>query len=255
MNQEMMRIWDSIVLSNLQRNPKMANKIAPALGFFREIAEEFVSNVKNMATRTSTGREKRRPSARSRSPLRRLKRSPPRRNWRALPVPTPANHRPPEKPTREESDIPPLDSPKLPSPKRTVYSSILVGNAIDKYFYRKGLANPTFIKCDNTTEALLDISNHIPDEQYGLAVLVFEKAENFDHNANKALAALAQIAHVCKVVGPHNWEGKNMEANFEEIEVEKEEADLKKIGLKIIKEAGREGYPVTARMTKKKLFS
>uniref|UniRef100_A0A914D4D7 Uncharacterized protein n=1 Tax=Acrobeloides nanus TaxID=290746 RepID=A0A914D4D7_9BILA len=65
----------------------MANKIAPALEFFREIAEDLVSNVKNMTTRTSTGREKRRPSAIS------PRRSPPRRDWRALPVPTPATHR------------------------------------------------------------------------------------------------------------------------------------------------------------------
>jgi hypothetical protein len=31
--------------------------------------------------------------------------------------------------------------------------------------------------------------------------------------------------------------------------------DLKKIGLKITKEAGKEGYPVTAKMAKKKMFS
>uniref|UniRef100_A0A914DJM6 Uncharacterized protein n=1 Tax=Acrobeloides nanus TaxID=290746 RepID=A0A914DJM6_9BILA len=208
----MMRIWDSIVLSKLQRNPKMANKIAPALGFFSEIAEDFVSNVTATTSQTK----------------------PTTQRLASLKVPTPATQRLPEKSTSEDSDILLLDSPKLPLPKRTVYRSILIGNAIDKYFYRKGLANPTFIKCENTTEALLDISNHIRDEQYGLAVLVFEKAENFEHNANKALVVLAQIAHVYKFVGPQHWEGKNMEANFEEIEVETEEADLMKIGLKII---------------------
>jgi hypothetical protein len=88
-----------------------------------------------------------------------------------------------------------------------------------------------------------------PYEQYGLAVLVFEKPEGFDLNANKALI---QMSHVCKVVGPHNWKGKNMKAEFEEIETE--DLDLKKIGLKIINEAGKEGYPVTAKMTKKKMF-
>uniref|UniRef100_A0A914CD90 Uncharacterized protein n=1 Tax=Acrobeloides nanus TaxID=290746 RepID=A0A914CD90_9BILA len=120
-----------------------------------------------------------------------------------------------------------LDSPKLPSPKRAVYNSILIGN--DKYFYRKSLANPTFMPCNNNTEALLEIDNHISDEQYGLAVLVFEKPEDFDHSANKALAALTQMSYVCKDV------------------------DRKKVRLKIIKEAGKEGYPMTAIMTKKKM--
>uniref|UniRef100_A0A914D7I5 Uncharacterized protein n=1 Tax=Acrobeloides nanus TaxID=290746 RepID=A0A914D7I5_9BILA len=97
-----------------------------------------------------------------------------------------------------------LDSPKLPSPKRAVYNSILIGNAIDKYFYRKDLSNPIFMPCVNNTEVLLKIGNHIPDKQYGLAVLVFEKPEDFNHSASKALAALTQLSYVCKVVGPQD---------------------------------------------------
>uniref|UniRef100_A0A914EEB5 Uncharacterized protein n=1 Tax=Acrobeloides nanus TaxID=290746 RepID=A0A914EEB5_9BILA len=59
------------------------------------------------------------------------------------------------------------------------------------------------------------------------------------------MAALTQMSHVCKVVGPQNWKFKNTKAEFEEIEAE----DLNKIGLKIIKEAGKERYPVTSKMT------
>src|SRR5256885_2203402 len=88
------------------------------------------------------------------------------------------------------------------------------------------------------TVALLEIGNHIPYEQYDLAVLVFENPEDFDYNVNKVLT---QMSHVCRGVGPKNWKVKNTKAEFEEIEAE----DLNKIGSKIIKEAGREGYLVT----------
>jgi hypothetical protein len=43
-------------------------------------------------------------------------------------------------------------------------------------------------------------------------------------------------------------------SKFEEVELENEDLDLKKFGLKITKEDGKEGYPVTAKMTKKKIF-
>uniref|UniRef100_A0A914D3I2 Uncharacterized protein n=1 Tax=Acrobeloides nanus TaxID=290746 RepID=A0A914D3I2_9BILA len=99
------------------------------------------------------------------------------------------------------------------------------------------------------------------------------------------MAALTQMSHVCKVVSPQDWTGKSMESELGEIEAENldfkkiglkiikeaekkdtrvagpqnwkfkntkaeiEAEDLNKIGLKIIKETGKEGYPVTAKMT------
>jgi hypothetical protein len=56
-------------------------------------------------------------------------------------------------------------------------------------------------------------------------------------------------------VGPQNMDTKNIKVDLEELEVEAGELDLKKIGLKIIKEATKEGSPVTNKMTKKKMFS
>uniref|UniRef100_A0A914EBL8 Uncharacterized protein n=1 Tax=Acrobeloides nanus TaxID=290746 RepID=A0A914EBL8_9BILA len=46
------------------------------------------------------------------------------------------------------------------------------------------------------------------------------------------------------LVGPQNWDDKSMEAEFEKVKLEDEDLGLKKIGLKIIKEAGKKGYPV-----------
>jgi hypothetical protein len=256
MDQELMKSWDSFVLAKLQQHPEKAMEIIPTLGFFRKITEEFLPSIKNTLERTSAGREELRPSVFSRTPRRHDKPIPYRRNQRAPPRLTIRHqNQPPEKPHNVENDILALESPKWPSPKRAVYNSIVVGNAIDKYFYRKGLANPSFLACNNTSEALIEISNHIPHEQYGLAVLAFENSTDFDHNSNKALEALTRMSHVCKAVGPQNMDTKNMKVDMEEVEVDAGEADLKKIGLKMIKEAAKEGYPVTNKMTKKKLFS